>query len=61
MAVRRLTGFGGLINTSFNTRGKPICNTLKAALEMLDELPDLDYLLVGDWLFSKPGRVEVRS
>jgi len=54
-AVGKRTGLAALINTSFNTRGKPICNTLKEALTMLDEEPDLDYLLVDDWLFAKPG------
>ena len=52
-AVGKLTGLAALINTSFNTRGKPICNTLKEALTILDEEPDLDYLLVDDWLFAK--------
>tara|TARA_B100000609_G_scaffold176268_1_gene154036 strand:- start:111 stop:566 length:456 start_codon:yes stop_codon:yes gene_type:complete len=52
-AVGKRTGLAALINTSFNTRGKPICNTLKEALTMLDEEPDLDYLLVDDWLFAK--------
>ena len=40
-AVGKRTGLAALINTSFNTRGKPICNTLKEALTMLDEEPDL--------------------
>ena len=53
-AVGKRTGLSALINTSFNTRGRPICNTLREALQMLDEEPDLDYLLVDDWLFSKP-------
>ena len=56
LAVKALTGLGALINTSFNTRGKPICNTVAAALAMLDDLDDLDFVLVEDWLFAKPGR-----
>ena len=54
LAVGRLTGIAALINTSFNTRGKPICNTAKEALAMLDDLPDLDYVLIDDWLFKRP-------
>merc|ERR1712217_949626 len=50
-AVGRKTGLAVLINTSFNTRGKPIVNTIKESLAMLDELPDLDYVLIEDWLF----------
>ena len=53
LAVGRLTGIAALINTSFNTRGKPICNTAKEALAMLDDLPDLDYVLIDDWLFKR--------
>ena len=53
LAVGRLTGIAALINTSFNTRGKPICNTVKEALAMLEDLPDLDYVLIGDWLFRR--------
>ena len=55
LAVGRLTGLAALINTSFNTRGKPICNTVAAALDMLDDLDDLDFVLIEDWLFTKAG------
>lgn len=53
LAFGRRTGLAALINTSFNTRGKPIVNTVQACLKMLDELPDLDYVLIEDWLFRK--------
>ena len=52
-AVKARTGWGVLINTSFNSRGKPILNTLSEALELLRDCEDLDYVLVEDWLFSK--------
>ena len=55
VAVKRRTGWAVLINTSFNTRGKPICNTVAAALDMLDDLDDLDFVLIEDWLFTKAG------
>merc|ERR1712061_40207 len=53
LAVGKRTGLSALINTSFNTRGNPIVNTVKECLTMLDELPDLDYVLIEDWLFHK--------
>jgi carbamoyltransferase len=53
LAVGKVTGLAALINTSFNTRGKPIVNTLKECIEMLDQEPDLDYVLIEDWLFKK--------
>jgi predicted NodU family carbamoyl transferase len=43
-----------LANTSFNSRGHPILNTAKTALELLDSTPELDKVLIEDWLFSKP-------
>ena len=46
LAVGRITGLAALINTSFNSRGKPIVNTVRESLEMLDTLPDLDYLVI---------------
>ena len=58
LAVGRITGLAALINTSFNTKGRPLCNTVKTALEMLDELPDLDFVLIEDWLFERgEGRI----
>merc|ERR1712187_536205 len=48
-AVGRRTGLAVLINTSFNSRGKPIVNSVRDCLEMLRELEDLDYVLIEDW------------
>ncbi|CAK9050006.1 unnamed protein product [Durusdinium trenchii] len=61
LAVGRHTGLAALINTSFNTKGKPIVNTVKESLRMLDELPDLDFLIVEDWLFRKRRFLEKRN
>jgi carbamoyltransferase len=52
-AVKKEIGYGVLINTSFNSKGKPILNTISEALELLNECPDLDYVLINDWLFEK--------
>ena len=54
LAVGKITGLAALINTSFNSRGKPIVNTVRECLEMLDTLPDLDYLVIEDWIFEAP-------
>ncbi|CAE6967053.1 nolO [Symbiodinium sp. CCMP2592] len=55
LAVGNRTGLPALINTSFNSRGKPIVNTVAESLKMLDELADLDYVLIEDWLFRAPA------
>lgn len=51
LAVGKRIGLAALINTSFNSKGKPIVNTVKECLKMLDELEDLDFVLIEDWLF----------
>ncbi|CAE7214452.1 nolO [Symbiodinium sp. CCMP2592] len=57
LAVGRRTGLAVLMNTSFNSKGKPITNTVKESLAMLDELEDLDYVVIEDFLFpAKHGR-----
>lgn len=56
LAIGRRTGLAAVINTSFNTRGKPIVNTVRSCLKMLDTLEDLDFVLIEDWLFRAPAR-----
>ena len=34
--------------------GDPIVNTVTECLKMLDELPDLDYVVIEDYLFKAP-------
>lgn len=60
-AVKKKTGKAMLCNTSFNTKGRPILNRIREAMKMLHELPDLDYVLVGDVLFNKKGAEKTRS
>lgn len=55
LAVGKRTGLAALINTSFNSKGKPITNTVQESLEMLDTLQDLDFVLIEDWLFPAPA------
>ena len=66
-AIARVSehGLGVLINTSFNTKGKPIVNIAAEALAMLCTLPDLTHVVVADaagvfWLFQEgPGCASV--
>eukprot|EP01012_Entosiphon_sulcatum_P010441 TRINITY_DN16103_c0_g1_i1.p1 TRINITY_DN16103_c0_g1~~TRINITY_DN16103_c0_g1_i1.p1 ORF type:complete len:569 (+),score=116.20 TRINITY_DN16103_c0_g1_i1:33-1709(+) len=53
LAVGTRIGEPVVINTSFNTKGRPIINTIAEALELLQKLDDLDYVLVEDYLFKK--------
>ena len=41
-----------LLNTSLNVAGKPMCNTIKDAKELL-RTTDLDYLCVGNKIYDK--------
>ncbi|CAJ1440188.1 unnamed protein product [Effrenium voratum] len=54
-AVGKHIGLAVLLNTSFNSKGKPIANSVKECLEMLTQLGDLDFVLIEDWLFAKPS------
>jgi carbamoyltransferase len=41
-----------LLNTSFNSKGRPLCNTITEAFNILKETP-IDYLIINDLLFDK--------
>ena len=45
------TGMPILINTSFNTHGKPILNSAAEALQLLRSSTDLDFVVIEDFLF----------
>ena len=48
------TGAPLLINTSFNTHGRPIINTAAEAIGLLHgDDGRLDYLVIEDWLFRR--------
>jgi carbamoyltransferase len=51
---QRLSGVPLLINTSFNTRGKPIVCSPRDAVECFYTSP-LDALAIGSFLLKKPG------
>lgn len=51
-AFRRHTGYGLIVNTSFNVRGEPIVCTPEDAYRCF-MATGMDYLVMGDFLFAK--------
>lgn len=45
-------GYGVLLNTSFNIKGKPILNSIKDAISVLEET-EMDYLYIEGYLFER--------
>lgn len=56
-AFKNETGYGLLVNTSFNVRGEPIVCTPEDAYKCLMRT-EMDYLVIGDFLFSKASQPE---
>ncbi|MBN1226488.1 MAG: hypothetical protein JXA79_05820, partial [Deltaproteobacteria bacterium] len=52
---KKLTGYGLLVNTSFNVRGEPIVCTPEDAYRCFMRT-EMDYLVIGDFLFDKKGQ-----
>ena len=48
----RLSGYGALLNTSFNSKGKPMVARISEALEVFFAT-DIDCLVIDTWLFQK--------
>lgn len=51
-AFKDITGYGLLVNTSFNVRGEPIVCTPEDAYRCFMRT-EMDYLVLGDYLFDK--------
>ena len=51
-AFKSITGYGMVINTSFNVRGEPIVCSPEDAYKCLMRT-EMDFLVIGDFLFSK--------
>lgn len=49
---KKLTGYGVIVNTSFNVRGEPIVCTPEDAYKCLMRT-EMDYLVVGNFIFDK--------
>ena len=58
LAMKKRIGAAVLCNTSFNTHGKPIINSMREALRLLRDEPDLDYVLLDGWLFEADRLVD---
>ncbi|MBS1659197.1 MAG: carbamoyltransferase [Bacteroidetes bacterium] len=52
VAFKRQTGFGLIVNTSFNVRGEPIVCTPEDAYKCMMRT-EMDYLVMGNFLFDK--------
>jgi len=52
-----LTGYGLLVNTSFNVRGEPIVCTPTDAFRCFMRT-EMDYLVMGDYIFDKKMQPE---
>jgi carbamoyltransferase len=56
-AFKKLSGYGMVINTSFNVRGEPIVNTPEDAYRCFMRT-EMDVLVIGDYLFLKEEQPE---
>ncbi|MEO1052123.1 MAG: carbamoyltransferase [Bacteroidota bacterium] len=56
-AFKKQTGYGVIVNTSFNVRGEPIVCTPEDAYRCFMRT-EMDYLVIGDYLFSKSEQPE---
>jgi carbamoyltransferase len=54
-AFKELTGYGVIINTSFNVRGEPIVCTPEDAYRCFMRT-EMDYLVLGDCLLAKSAQ-----
>lgn len=54
---KKLTGYGVIVNTSFNVRGEPIVCTPEDAYKCLMRT-EMDYLVIGNYLFNKKQQPE---
>jgi carbamoyltransferase len=53
----RLTGRAALLNTSFNSKGRPIVTRVADAIAMFAST-DIDALVIEDWMFGKPASTD---
>jgi len=51
-AFKKLTGYGVIVNTSFNVRGEPIVMTPEDAYKCFMRT-EMDYLVLGNFIFDK--------
>jgi carbamoyltransferase len=59
-AFKKKTGYGVLVNTSFNVRGEPIvCSPEDAYLCFMRT--EMDYLVLGDFIFDKTSQPSLKG
>jgi carbamoyltransferase len=56
-SFKQLTGYGLIVNTSFNVRGEPIVCTPEDAYKCLMRT-EMDYLVMGNFIFDKKRQPE---
>ncbi len=56
-AFKQKTGYGLVVNTSFNVRGEPIVCTPEDAYRCFMRT-EMDYLVIGDYLFTKTEQAQ---
>jgi len=59
-AFRKLTGYGILVNTSFNVRGEPIVCTPEDAY-LCFMRTEMDYLVAGQWMMKKADQPPLKD
>ncbi|MCX7986082.1 MAG: carbamoyltransferase [Bacteroidales bacterium] len=59
-AFKKLTGYGILINTSFNVRGEPIVCSPEDALRCFVNT-DIDYLVLNNFLLAKTDVISIKE
>lgn len=57
-AFEGISGAPVFLNTSFNPKGEPILNYCSAGLKMLEDT-DLDFVLIKDTFYVRPGREDL--
>ena len=57
---RKLTGYGIIVNTSFNVRGEPIVCTPDDAFRCFMRT-EIDYLVLGNYLFDKAAQKALKN
>jgi len=57
---KRQTGYGVIVNTSFNVRGEPIVCTPEHAYRCFMRT-EMDYLVMGDFLFEKSAQLAFKD
>lgn len=56
-AFEKITGYGVIVNTSFNVRGEPIVCTPEDAYKCFMRT-EMDYLVIGNYIFDKGSQPE---